>query len=204
MARKWSNEGLPGVLHFVTGNVLDRRPIFRHPENCRIFLRALQRLRVEEDCKIVSFVLMPDHFHLVANPRGGNIRNSMGNLKSKTAKAIIQRSPMDTYAVGGRNQVWQESFKALPLWSSWMIEQKINYIHANPIRAGLCDATEEYPWSSFHDLYRDNRDPLLKVDKWWWWDGEEELRESSARGWEQRRMEAMQERISKNAEKNKL
>ena len=33
------------------------------------------------------------------------------------------------------HRVWQESFKDVALWSGWMIWQKINYIHANPVKA---------------------------------------------------------------------
>lgn len=195
MAKKWSNDNLPGVLHFVTGNVLDRKKIFLDSDNCVLFLRELQRLRAEDNCKLIAFVIMPEHFHLVANPKGGDIRTAMGSLKERTAKAIVQRSPDGSFSRGSFNQVWQESFKALPLWSRWMIDQKINYIHANPSKANLCATTEDYRWSSFHDTYRDNKDLLLKVDKSWWWDGEEALREESARAWEQRRIDELAERL---------
>jgi hypothetical protein len=38
MARKWSNLNLPGALHYVTGNFLDRAPVFTDPECCKVFL----------------------------------------------------------------------------------------------------------------------------------------------------------------------
>jgi len=85
-----------------------------------------------------------------------------------------------------------------------MIDQKINYIHANPSKANLCATTEDYRWSSFHDIYRDNDDPLLKVDKSWWWEGEEELREKSAREWEQKRVDALAERLEAKRKSNQV
>lgn len=169
MARKWTNEDLPGALHFVTGNVLNRKPIFRHETNCIAFLRELQSLRHDRECKLIAFVLMPDHFHLTLNPRDGDIQGHIGILKGLSAKRLVEIAPKGFYLNGDENQVWQESFKALPLWSGWMIRQKIDYIHANPIRAGLFKTTPEYRWSSFHSFYGIPDDPLLETDKEWSW-----------------------------------
>ena len=46
MARKWSNLNLPGALHYVTGNFLDRAPVFTDPECCKVFLDELQTLSI--------------------------------------------------------------------------------------------------------------------------------------------------------------
>ena len=73
------------------------------------------------------------------------------------------------------DQVWQESFKAMPLWSLWMIWQKINYIHANPVKARLVDSAKEYQWSSFKAFYFDLSEPLPVDHEWWWPDDSEKL-----------------------------
>jgi REP element-mobilizing transposase RayT len=170
MAKKWTNKNLPGALHFVTGNVDRRRPIFRREDACLAFLTELQNLKSNIPCLIIAFVIMLDHFHLIVNPRNGDIRQWCGALKSLTAKSLTQIFPEQLFVQPtGERQVWQESFKALPLWSDWMIWQKINYIHANPLKAGLVEATADYRWSSFHSLYGEVEDPLLLVDKEWWW-----------------------------------
>ncbi len=44
MAREWSNLNLPGALHYITGNFLDRTPVFTDPECCKVFLDELQKL----------------------------------------------------------------------------------------------------------------------------------------------------------------
>lgn len=170
MAKKWSNGDLPGALHFVTGNVQNRRPIFKNDFACEIFFQELQTLKVSMECKLIAFVLMLDHFHLIVNPRDGAIKEWIGALKSLTAKHLVKASPENWFIkTEDENQVWQESFKALPLWSNWMIWQKINYIHANPIRAGLIRSTKDYRWSSFHSFYHRGIDPLLEADPEWWW-----------------------------------
>lgn len=112
---------------------------------------------------------MLDHFHLILNPRDGDIQSKIGILKSLSAKQIISKNPAGTFETADENQVWQESFKSLALWSEWMIRQKTNYIHANPVRAGLVKTAADYRWSSFHGFYSNDVEDILQVDKEWWW-----------------------------------
>ncbi len=114
---------------------------------------------------------MPDHFHLIVNPHDGDIRQWIGALKSLSAKRIVKQEKEGLFtSSNGENQVWQESFKAFPLWSDWMIWQKINYIHANPLKAKLVDSTREYRWSSFRSFYNEESEPMFSVDQDWWYE----------------------------------
>ena len=170
MTRKWSNENLPGVLHYVTGNVVNRLPVFTDPASCRSFLNELQNINHTWPARLIAWVLMPDHFHLISNPRDGRIKEFMGDLKGLSAKAIISSNQFFKFPDHGveGHQVWQQSFKATPLWSGWMIWQKINYIHANPVRAGLVKSAKDYQWSSFRSFYS-LEDECLAVDREWAW-----------------------------------
>ena len=183
MTQKWSNKNLPGALHFVTGNGHNRLPIFKKETACYAFLEELQNLK--KDCKLIAFVLMPDHFHLIVNPRDGNIQEWTGALKSLSAKRLTKIAPKDWFLKNEtENQVWQESFKALPLWSNWMIWQKINYIHNNPLKAGLADSAKDYKWTSFRSFYKLELEELLQVDEdWWFADDVRKLSEAMAE-WE--------------------
>jgi putative transposase len=171
MAKKLTNENLPGVLHYVTGNVHHRRPIFRQEKNCIAFLEELQSLKHRLDALLICFVVMLDHFHLIVNPRDGDIQSWIGALKGASAAKLIEiNAPGYFYRSEGKNQVWQESFRTLRLWSPWMIWQKINYIHNNPIKAGLVKSASDYRWSSFRSFYKLESDPLLSVDHDWHYD----------------------------------
>lgn len=203
MAKKWTNRNMPGALHFVTGNIRDRRPVFRYEKYCRAFLEELQDLRSKGICKIIAFVLMPEHFHFVANPKNGDIQTATGMLKSFSAKRIIELAPVGAFLNGDENQVWQESFRSLPLWSRWMIDQKVNYIHANPVKANLCSTAEDYQWTSFRSMYRDETDPLLAVDSSWFWGGDDERLIKSRLEWEAEKMERMVRGIECNREKHR-
>ena len=181
MTKKWSNLNLPGALHFVTGNVLHRIPVFNQATCCKAFLTVCAALVRDWPCKLIAFVIMPDHFHLIANPRDGDIKGFAGALKSLAARKTVEITGDKRFLRGGRDndgsvyQVWQESFKAMPLWSIWMIWQKINYIHANPVKARLVDSAKDYQWSSFRAFYFGSEEPLPVDQDWWWPDDSEKL-----------------------------
>jgi len=162
MARKWSNLNLPGALHFVTGNFLGRIPVFKQEACCQSFIDTCAKLLKDWPCKLIAYVLMPDHLHLIVNPQDGRIKEFTGKLKSLSAKAIIEVAQGIDFKLDseGSHNVWQESFKAIPLWSVWMIWQKINYIHANPVRAGLVKSAKDYRWSSFRAFHLGSGEPL--------------------------------------------
>jgi len=145
----------------------------------------LRSLKETWPSKLVAYVLMPDHFHLLCNPQDGRIREFCRDLKSAAAKRIVLTSRLEFPEVSEGHQVWQQSFKAIPLWSEWMISQKINYVHANPVKARLVKSARDHYWSSFRSFYRLGDEPLA-VDRDWWWEGAKELLKQQ---WESRRAE---------------
>jgi hypothetical protein len=122
---------------------------------------------------------MPDHLHLIANPQDGQIKEFTGQLKAVSAKAILRVNRRFVFAETDEgHQVWQESFKDIALWSEWMIWQKINYIHANPVKAHLVSSARDYYWSGFRSFYSQGDGPLAVDHDWWWPDDEKKLSKS--------------------------
>jgi REP element-mobilizing transposase RayT len=129
---------------------------------------------------------MPDHIHLIVNPIDGRIRELTGALKSLAARRIIDEVKGFSFLKekpdegGSIHQVWQESFRAHPLWSDWMIWQKINYIHNNPVKAGLVTSAADYRWSSFGSFYLGDCEPIIVDKDWWWPDDVQKLAKAAA------------------------
>src|SRR5688572_525817 len=90
MARKWSNLNLPGALHFVTGNVINRKSVFKDDDCCEAFIKVCADLLRDWPCKLIAWVLMPDHFHMIVNPKDGRVKEFLGVLKSLTARSLIE------------------------------------------------------------------------------------------------------------------
>jgi hypothetical protein len=113
---------------------------------------------------------------MIVNPRDGKIKEFTGYLKAVSAKAIVQANTRFRFEeVEKGHQVWQESFKSMGLWSGWMIWQKINYIHANPVKARLVKSARDYQWSGFRSFYLLGDDPISVDHDWWWPDDVEKL-----------------------------
>lgn len=188
MGQKWTNRDLPGALHFLTGSFLKRVPVFTEQACCEAFIETCTQLREKFPFKLIAYVLMPDHVHMIVNPPKGNIRDLASAIKSLSAKGFTNSTQKFNFtrrkpdSNGSINQVWQESFKALPLWSNWMVWQKINYIHANPVKAGLAPAAKDYKWSSFRAFYMDEPEPMA-IDKDWWWPDDVRKLSIAAKEW---------------------
>ena len=56
-----------------------------------------------------------------------------------------------------------------------MIWQKINYIHANPVKARFVKSARDYYWSSFGSFYSSGNSPIAVDQEWWWPDDGEKL-----------------------------
>ena len=96
VAKKWTNRNLPGALHYVTGNCHMRAKTFQDTQYCLTFLQAIQELRESWPFKLIAYVLMPDHCHLIVNPRDGRITDLTGAMKGLSARRMIDASPPDT------------------------------------------------------------------------------------------------------------
>ena len=120
MTKKWINLNLPGALHYVTGNVRHRLPIFNQEKCCLAFIDVCAALQRSWPSKLIVFVIMPDQFHLIDNPRDGNIQGFAGALKSLLAARIIEVTndkrfdlPICTYVRPRRSRCREEKTRAI-------------------------------------------------------------------------------------------
>ena len=120
MARKWSNLNLPGALHYVTGNCINRLPVFTETVCCTAFLAELETLNQEWPSKLIAYVLMPDHFHLISKPIDGRIREFARDLKSRAAKAILHATSSISFPETDEGQIrsGRRVSKVLRGWST--------------------------------------------------------------------------------------
>src|SRR5436190_16758352 len=88
MTRKWSNLNLPGALHYVTGNIINRWPVFTNSDCCGVLIDELAELNRKWPSKMIAYVIMPEHLHFISNPRDGRIKEFAGALKSLSARRI--------------------------------------------------------------------------------------------------------------------
>jgi REP element-mobilizing transposase RayT len=90
MARKWSNLQPPWRTPLSHRQLQQQVPSLYRACMLQGFLAGLKTLNQDWPSKLIAYVLMPDHFHPISNPRDGRIREFARDLKSRAAKAIVQ------------------------------------------------------------------------------------------------------------------
>jgi putative transposase len=126
-------------LYFVTFNTYRRRHFLACPEIHETF--CVFCIRAEKyNVAVGRYVLMPDHAHLfVMLPREGiTLVKWVQSLRAVIGKALLKR--------GFSKPHWQEGFFDHVLRSHESYTQKWDYVRMNPVRAGLCETPEAWPY----------------------------------------------------------
>lgn len=123
-----------GETMFLTTVTRNRQKIFSDSAAARIAVETLYSIQDFYPFFLHGFVIMPDHCHfLIRIPEGGSVSKMMGVYKRAVTFNI------------GRGPIWQSRFDCRMPDD---IYATLDYIHSNPVTAGLCEIPEEYPWSS--------------------------------------------------------
>ena len=171
--KKRPHSTTPGPLHFVTVATNKKIPLFRSRQLCREFFAAMTEIKTRFPFELNAYVLLPDHLHLLLRPGDGNVSRLLQKIKSLAARRIVERlKAMGSHktltslkkATPGRrehrHQVFQQSFRDLLLERPWMVKQKIDYIHKNPINERLTENVADCPWSSWEAIYERSGEPI--------------------------------------------
>ena len=129
------------VIYFVTVCCHSRRRIFVSDIAVRIALESLVKCTSATDWELLQICFMLDHVHLVISPmreREQKVSRVMQRWKS-SSKQRLNRA-------GVEGMVWQNEFFDRLLRSDESFTDKWRYIEMNPVRGGLCDVPENYPY----------------------------------------------------------
>ncbi len=160
----------------------NRVKIFNDEAACQIFINNLDELRSIHPFKLIGYVIMPDHVHLILNPIECDISLIMRKLKGKSAKLILdhlreQDQPLNSLELHIQDRsyaVWLKDFSSIDLSSHKFIRQKLGYIHMNPVRGGLCDHPAKWEWSSYRAyLPHSSGEVPLEMDQRGYWTEDE-------------------------------
>ena len=168
-------------LHFLTRSTYRRVRLFDSERFRQRWVKALGELRCELGFKIAGYVLMPEHFHLLLWPSAeANPSQILQRLEGRTALFVLKDLRQNTKHAWCRKmlnqvrlptsvhhhahfRVWQRGGYDLNLWSSRKINEKLDYMHNNPIVRKLVDKPGDWPWSSWR-FYFLNDASLLSMD----------------------------------------
>jgi len=161
---------------FTTVTCLEWKPILENDREKRIVVESMRFLVNDERVRIFAFVIMLNHFHLIWQMRQNHDREGeQRNFLKFTGQQILKNlrnnrsALLDELFVQAKDrkfQVWERNSLSVPLWSLKVFDQKLEYFHRNPVKAGLCEFPEDYYYSSagFYIKNEKNWDFLIHLD----------------------------------------
>ena len=166
----------PDRAHFTTCTIVEWLPVFTSSACCEILISSLQYCRERKGLKIYAWVILDTHFHAIL--AATDLAAALRDLKSFTAREILAELKAEGrdwlfnqlhYYRGAHKptdyQVWQEGSHPQAIMDDLTMQQKLDYLHNNPVKRGWVTAPEHWRYSSAHD-WLGGAQPLLRCDPW--------------------------------------
>ena len=162
MSRKYKFHN-PEGLYFVSFAVKEWIDVFTRNEYKDILLDSLRYCQKNKGLEIFAWCLMTNHVHLIIRAKEGYLlQNILRDFKRFTSNNIVEaikeslqesRKEMflQKFVTKEGVQFWGTDNHPIELWSNEVIDQKLNYLHNNPVEEGLVFRPEQYVYSSAID-----------------------------------------------------
>jgi len=166
----------PDKPHFMTCTILEWLPVFTRPETVQIILDCWRYQREHEGLQLYGYVILENHLHFIAQAK--NLNKCVSSFKAYTARQIIDhlqaqrverllahlRFFKTAHKTDREYQLWQEGVHAEMVFSEAMMREKLDYIHANPVKRGYVNLPEHWRYSSASNYA--GLAGLIDIDSW--------------------------------------
>ena len=153
------------AMYFITSTVVDWVDVFTRQRYRDIVIGSMNFCCENRGLKIYGYVIMSNHIHLIVSSEAGILSDTLRDFKRFTATNIIEEVRLQPESRrewmlhrfkwnGSRNlrntdnQFWIQDNRPELIYSQDFFLQKLNYIHENPVRAGIVYRAEDYIYSS--------------------------------------------------------
>lgn len=163
---------------FATVNWID---VFTRVDYFDCIIESLDFCRKNKGMELYGYCIMPSHVHLIFRSSLGDPSGLMRDFKGYTSRKmlkIIEENAQESRKewmlwmferAGKKNsnvknkQFWQQSNHPIEIWSLKVFEQKLNYIHNNPVEAGFVTDPIDWKYSSARNYGNDDQ-TVLEID----------------------------------------
>ena len=163
-----------GRARFVTFGIHKQLPLLTNSHARNAVVSAIMIVRNKYNFKLLGYVIMPEHIHLVLVPQEDDrIGRLIGHIKRESAVRILDRLIADNSPLLKKLKVIRNGVEKHALWQRRCydhncrtvesVREKINYCHNNPVRRGLVTDPASWRWSSYR-WYCGMADVVLEVD----------------------------------------
>ena len=163
-------------VYYITCTVHQWADVFTRRLYVDVLLDSIRFCQQNKGLEVYAWVVMSNHIHLIVSSKTGLLSDTIRDFKKYTAKQIVE-------AIAGNEResrrdwllwlfrkpagiwFWEEGYHPVEVRKTEFYQSKVNYIHLNPVRAGIVEKEEEYLLSSCGDFYG-NRKGLLELAVW--------------------------------------
>jgi putative transposase len=156
-------------LYFVSFATVYWVDLFIRNEYREVLLESIRYCQKEKGLEVYAWCMMTSHVHLIIGTTGNKMEDILRDFKSHTSRTLrkaIAEHPQESRKewllwmmehAGRQNsnnkdfQLWQQDNHPIELWDNYMKEQKLDYLHQNPVTSGFVSSAEDYVYSSARD-----------------------------------------------------
>ena len=163
-----------GHLHFLTFSCYQRRPLLDAPTARTFFLSTLDEIRARYHFEVRGYVVMPEHVHLLlSEPGEQTLSVALKALKQRISRDFRGGMPDSNkywLPLGLRNlasnlpRFWEPRFYDFNVYTQGKLNEKLKYMHANPVTRGLVDHPGAWIWSSYL-FYETGEQGIISIDQ---------------------------------------
>ena len=140
--KRFYNEG---SVYFVTSVTYNRERLLIGYQ--KQLMDSFQRYKDELNFSIIAWVILPDHFHFIIDPRQNNLSTVMKKIKLSFSKKLL-------YMLGiSGGHVWQKRFWDHVIRNQKDMNNHIDYIHYNPVKHHYTKSPFDWEYSSIREFF---------------------------------------------------
>jgi len=153
-----------GGIHFVTFTVHQWADVFTRQIYVDEYLSSVIYCQEHKGLEVYAWVIMSNHVHMIIRSKNENLSDIIRDLKKYTSKKLykaISDNPQESrkewllkvLSYQEKIWFWEEGYHGEEIYDIDFYNSKVNYIHLNPVRAGIVEKEEEYLNSSAGEYY---------------------------------------------------
>ncbi|MES9900806.1 MAG: transposase [Sedimenticola sp.] len=152
---------VPNCPHHIVQRGHNRKAIFLSDQDYQFYLENLREWKNKLGIKLYSWCLMTNHIHIHIVAEPGNDAMTLSLLM----KRVNGRQSAYVNKLEGRSgSLWEGRYKASPIQRDSYLLCCHRYVELNPVRAGMVEMAEEYPWSSYQERIIGSNISMLDKD----------------------------------------
>ncbi|NOY95969.1 MAG: transposase [Chlorobi bacterium] len=170
MSEKYKFQNEDGI-YFITPTIVNWIDLFTRQTYSELVLDSLKYCQKEKGLVVHAWCIMPSHLHLIVSKTGSeNLSAIIRDFKKFTSKAIINEIEninesrkewlLSAFKAAGKPlkrikkyKVWQDGNHPVELDTNKILDQRLSYLHNNPVEHGIVFRAEDYVYSSAIDYY---------------------------------------------------